>query len=106
MFVFTQLLPVRTCPLLHQLQTYLDPHHQKRNPKRERNVKIKNKIKVKNPSTHVRQGFTSPQYCVYTEFMSTKTAISDRNTFTLTTFSSDDPAASSTLERFLIAWCC
>ena len=65
------------------------------------------KIEIGNETenTYVRHGLTSPQYCTYTEFMSAKLSISDRNTFTLTTLLISDPAASRMLVRFLIHWC-
>ena len=56
-------------------------------------------------NTYVRHGLTSPQYCTYTEFMSAKLSISDRNTLTLTTLLILDPEASRILVKFLIHWC-
>ena len=65
------------------------------------------KIEIGNETenTYVRHGLTSPQYCTYTEFMSAKLSISDRNTLTLTTLLILDPEASRILVKFLIHWC-
>ena len=65
-------------------------------------LKYPNEIRDKSGVTYVRQGFTSPQYCVYTEFIAAKSSISDRKTFTFTTLSMVVPAASRTCVRFLM----
>lgn len=44
-------------------------------------------------TTYVRHGFTSPQYCVYTEFISAKSSILERNTLTFTTLVMSEPAS-------------
>jgi hypothetical protein len=51
---------------------------------------------------YVREGFISPQYCIYTEFMSAKSSILVRNTLTLTTLVLSVPASLRTWLRFLM----
>jgi len=56
-------------------------------------------------ATHVRHGFTSPQYVMYTSFILAKSSMSARNTFTLTTLSICEPAASRMAERLVMHLC-